>query len=165
LQSGWAENKSTTATIVSFTYSMPTPSAGTGVFETFISTGTHSPCLVPDDNHYQVETWSGLNVSYGERFYFSGLDIDYVESDGTTFNSSTIDNVGTTLSGAYVQVGFSDNTSLKYDLSATPWSTSQFFTQTPVQPVPEPSTVALFLCGFAGVLLCSKKSKKNTPRK
>jgi hypothetical protein len=160
LQSGWVENKSPAATIVSFVYSMPTPTPGAGVFETYNSTGTHSPYLVSGDVHYQVETWSGLGINYGERFYFSGLDIDYTEADGVSFNSSTIDTVGFSLDGATVRVDFSDNTSLKYNLSATPWSTSQFFTQTPVQPVPEPATVSLFLCGFAGVLLCSKKSKK-----
>lgn len=159
LQSGWVENKSTAATIVSFVYSMPTPSAGAGVFETFTSTGTRSAYLAPDDNHYQVETWSGMSVNYGQRFYFSGLDIDYIEADGVSFNSSTIDSVGTSLNGATVQVNFSDNTSLKYSLSATSWATSQFFTETPIQPVPEPATLSLLLAGIAG-LVCWKKSKK-----
>lgn len=159
LQSGWVENKSLNANIVSFIYSMPTPTAGAAVFEAYLSTGTHSPYLAPGDFHYQAETWLGLNVNYGDRFYFSGLDIDYVEADGVTFNSGVIDTNGSTLGGAFVQVGFSDNTVLKYDLNATPWAVSQFFTQTPVQPVPEPASWMLFLGGGLLGMFYSKNKK------
>jgi hypothetical protein len=135
--------------IIGLTYSTGPFREGGAVFEHYLATGMESQLLPGYPNHYGTHQWAFDQITPGDRFYFQGLDLDNFLV-GLVPDGIVIDDVGGSMTGAYVEVQFSDGFYKRLSLNSTPWMQTQILQFTDrVSPVPEPSEAAMMILGLA----------------
>jgi hypothetical protein len=161
LQAGEVLNQSDPGIYINgFTYSTGPFRVGGAVFEHYLATGVELQPLPGYPNYYGTHQWEINPLQTGDRFYFQGLDLDNF-LPGMIPDGMTIDDVGGTMSGAYVEVQFSDGFYKRMNLAGTPWSETQIleFSESP-SPVPEPAEAMLFLLGLTTLGIHHRRQKR-----
>ncbi len=160
-------NAASTASVTSIVYDLGTPSNGNATWDSnfgdTLAAGVASNFL-SDTRWFQTITISGLNVSAGSSFQFSGflngLDIDLIQTlVPLSVTSDILDEVGTSLVGASMTVFWSNGDSASANLTPKAWRLSQDlnFSAT-TSSVPVPAAAWLFATGLAGFVGFRRKS-------
>jgi hypothetical protein len=140
--------------LVAVSYQLGTPVNGRAVFEPWISGGIAEAPTGDAAGHYSRQTW--VFDTPTQAFTFSGLDLDQIgQSD------DVLDVTGASMSGAYIELTWSDGFYKLLPVNATPWDVTQVLTWSdayPVSPVPEPGTSSLLLSGMAAIALISRRT-------
>lgn len=132
--------------LVRVTYSTGPHLDGRAVFQSYLAGGTQEAMFGVD--RYSAQSW---DVS-GQSFAFAGLDLDIIDSATPGgIDEATLDPIGSSLAGAYVELTWADGLYRRLSLNTTPWDQTQILTWADVAPVPEPAALLMMLAGL-GVL-------------
>lgn len=150
LQTGDVLNQSDPGiSVVGLEYGIGPFREGGAIFQRFTGNATELQPLPGYSDYYGVNQWGFSPVASGDRFYFSGLDLDTLLT-GLVPDGTLIDTTGGTMRDAYVEVLFSDGFYKRLSLSNTAWMQTQIlqFTEQ-VSPVPEPHEATMLILGLA----------------
>jgi len=133
---------------------------GGAIFQHFTGNATELQPFPGYSDYYGLNQWGFSPVAPGDRFYFSGLDLDILQP-GLIPDGNYIDTAGGTMRDAYVEVLFSDGFYKRLSLNSTPWLQTQIlqFTEQ-VSPVPEPSEATMLILGLAMLGVHRRRQKR-----
>lgn len=159
IQSGTVTNSAgSTANITSIIYSLGAPGDGIATWDTGTAGGTASDFL-SDPQYFQTVTF-GVNIAPSLSFSFGSLDIDYITTlSPLSVTGGTLDEIGSSLIGAYVSVFWSDGTSGTTNLTQQAWSTTQNFSVNSVSEVPLPAALPMMLVALGGLGFAARRRK------
>jgi len=165
IQSGSITNDSDGGlNIVTVIYSLGVPADGIATWENFSEapSGFVRSDVLSDGVHYQTISWSGLNVTPGNSFNFSGLDIDLIVALSPLNVTSLTLGGPSSLANAFVTVVFDNGATASAPLVQQDWRQTQNLELTGAKPVPEPAMALLALVGAAGVCLRRRGAARRT---
>jgi hypothetical protein len=142
------------AAITRFVLSLGTPGDGIATWDLGGggTAGGVASDFLSDPNYFQTVTWSGLNITTGNTFFFGTLDIDLITTlTPLAVTGGVLDLEGDALHSlvnAFVTVEWSNGAMATVGLNDTGWEVSQTLRVTPGQ-VPEPASLALLAAGLA----------------
>ncbi|MEY2875111.1 MAG: hypothetical protein RLZZ373_2482 [Pseudomonadota bacterium] len=151
LQAGEVSNQSDAGILVTgVTYSMGAQEDGAGVWEDYLSNGTHEDRLPGSSTHYSSQVWSGLQLASQSVWNFGGLDLDRILQASTAdVDSQNLDYTGASLRNAYVEVRFSDGFRGHAHLAERGWDVTQVLCiGDGVMAVPEPASALMLATGL-----------------
>ena len=160
LQVGSVTNASSSgAEIIKFVYSFGTPADGIATWDNEGADATGRTIADPvSDRYFQTIIYDGLAVQPGDTFTFGGQDIDQIATLDPLVITVAIDEVGTSLRNAFVQVFWSNGTDGITPLLEQSWRETQ---QLHVNAVPEPGSFVLVVSGIAGLGLLIAERRRS----
>lgn len=155
-----SNNAASAANITSIIYGLGPAGDGIATWDTENAGGTTSDHL-SNPQYFQTVTWGGLAIAPGADFSFSGLDIDLIQTlIPLSVTGAVLDDVGTSVVGAFVTVNWSDGTSGTTPLAQQAWSVDQSFRiVSDGAVVPEPGALGLLGLGALMMVVAARRRR------